>query len=132
MQIDADVRLAAAAGGAARYFADVAGLEGAALTQLQAATIAACQEAFEHLTAECPHLEVTLIHFPDRIEVALSHQGDAKPAVGLDTVAGFAKEMNGGAGQHVFAGVDRVQYEMHGREVVTRLTKYTSAPESNT
>jgi hypothetical protein len=77
-------------------------------------------------------LEVTLTHLPDRIEIALSHQGDSKPAVGLDTVAGFAKEMSGGAGQHVFAGVDRVQYEMHGREVVTRLTKYTSAAESDT
>jgi hypothetical protein len=125
--IDADARLAAAAGGAARYFADSAGLEGHAISQFQTATIAACREAFEHLTSQDPHLEITLTHFSDRIEVALAHLGDAKPAVGLDTIAGFAKDMTtGGAGQNIFAGVDRVQYETHGAQVVTRLTKYTT------
>ncbi len=107
LQIDADPRLAAAAGGVARYLADAAGLEDAAATRLQSAVIAACSEAFEHLSARHPHLEITFARLPDRIEVALSHEGEPAP-----TLAG------------ALAGVDRVQCETRGAETVTRLTKY--------
>jgi hypothetical protein len=124
LQIDADTRLAAAAGGAARWFADSVGLESEAMSKLQAVTIAACQEAFEHLSADNPHLEVTLTLFADRIEVALSHQGDAAPAVGLDEIAGFAAKTGADGDQGALNGVDRVQYEAHGTTVTTRLTKY--------
>jgi hypothetical protein len=125
MRIGADARLAAAAGGAARYLADVAGLKDDAVSQLQISIVAACQEAFDHLTAEHPHLEVTLTSFPDRIEVALAHQGEALPAVGLDSIAGFAAQVGAsGASPGGLAGVDRVQYETRGDETVTRLTKY--------
>jgi len=105
LHLDADARLAAAVGGAARYLANVAGLESVAIAQLQSATIAACHEAFRHLTAAHPHLDATLTRFPDRIEVALCHTG-------------------GASGPGVLAGVDRIQYETHGAESVTRLTKY--------
>lgn len=81
MQIDADARLAAAAGGAARYLADAAGLQDEAISQLQSATVAACQEAFKHLTPEHPRLEVILTRFADRIEVALAQEGDTEPPV---------------------------------------------------
>jgi hypothetical protein len=125
LQIDADARLAAAAGGVVRYLADVAGLENDAISRLQSAVIAACSEAFEHLTANHPQLQVTFIRFSDRIEVALSHLGEDSPAVGLDTIAGFATQIGGpGSIQAVFAGFDRVQYETQGGEAVTRLTKY--------
>lgn len=125
VQIDADARLAAAVGGAARYLADVAGLADDAVSQLQTAIVAACQEAFDHLTGDHPHLEVTLTSFADRIEIALAHQGEALPAVGLDSIAGFAAQIAGtGASPAGLAGVDRVQYETHGGETVTRLTKY--------
>jgi hypothetical protein len=125
MQLDADTRLAAAAGGVVRFLADAAGLEISAIVQLQAAVIAACAAAFEHLTREHPHLDVTFARYSDRIEVALSHEGDASPAVGLDAIAGFAARMAGGVSSPgTFAGVDRVQYETHGVEIVTRLTKY--------
>jgi len=125
LHIDADARLAAAAGGVVRYLADIAGLENDAIARLQAAVIAACSEAFEHLTADHPRLEVRFTRFSDRMEVALIHQGENSPAVGLDTIAGFAAEA-GGAGSNpgVFAGFDRVQYETHHDEAVTRLTKY--------
>jgi hypothetical protein len=45
--------------------------------------------------------------------------------VGLDAIAGFAAQV-GGAGslQAIFSGFDRVQYETHDGEAVTRLTKY--------
>jgi hypothetical protein len=123
--LDADARLAAAAGGVVRYMADVAGLENGTAARLQSAVIAACSEAFEHLSAAHPQLEVTFTRFPDRMEVALSHLGEDSPAVGLDTIAGFAARI-GGTEFHadIFAGFDRVQYETQGGEAVTRLTKY--------
>jgi hypothetical protein len=126
IQIDPDARFAAAVGGAARYLADAAGLKEDAVAQLQASIVAACGEAFDHLTPDHPHLEVTLTSFPDRIEVALAHHGESLPAIGLDSIAGFAAKMGGGGGAVPggLAGVDRVQYETHGGETVTRLTKY--------
>lgn len=125
LQIDADVRLAAAAGGAARYLADAAGLENEAISQLQSTVVAACREAFDHLSGDHPHLDVTLTRLLDRIEVALSYEGEPSPAVGLDAVAGFAAQIGEAARKpHVLAGVDRVQYETQGRVAVTLLTKY--------
>ncbi len=123
--LDADARLAAAAGGVVRYMADVAGLENGAAARLQSAVITACSEAFEHLTPDHPHLEITFTRFSDRMEVALSHQGEGSAAVGLDSIAGFAARIGGtNSNSGVFAGFDRVQYETHGGEAVTRLTKY--------
>ncbi len=125
MRVDADARLAAAVGGVARYLADAAGLESDAISQLQSSIVTACRGAFEHLTEDHPYLEVTVTRFPDRIEVALSHQGETSPALGLDTIAGLAAQIGDrGAGSAIFAGVDRVQYETRGQEAVTRLTKY--------
>jgi hypothetical protein len=125
VQIDADARLAAAVGGAARFLADAAGLEDSAVAQLQSSVVAACVEIFHSLTGEHPHLQVKLTGFADRIEVALSHHGDASPAEGLDSIAGFAARPGGGeARANPFVGVDRVQYETHDGESVTRLTKY--------
>jgi len=127
LQIDADPRLAAAVGGAVRYLADAAGMENDAIAQLQAAVVAACSEAFEHLSENYPHLDVTLTRLSDRIEVALSHEGETAPAVGLDAIARSASPdggAHGGAG--VLNGVDRIQYETQGNVAVTRLTKYIS------
>jgi hypothetical protein len=127
LQLDADARLAAAAGGAARYFGDAAGLEGDAITHLQIAIVAACQQAFAHLT-QGHHLDVTLTRLPDRIEIALSLEGENTPAVGLDSIVGLAAgtrvsvKNSGVAG--VLEGVDRVQYETRGGNAVTLLTKY--------
>jgi hypothetical protein len=125
LHIDSDARLAAAAGGVARYLADVAGLDNGAIARLQSGVIAACSEAFAHLTSDHPQLEVAFTSFSDRMEVALSHLGEDSPAIGLDSIAGFAAQV-GGAGslQVVFAAFDRVQYEAHGGEAVTRLTKF--------
>jgi hypothetical protein len=123
--LDADARLAAAAGGVVRYLADTAGLEDDDIARLQSAVIAACSEALEHLAADRPQLQVTFTRFSDRMEVALTHGGEGSPAVGLDTIAGFAARISGTASNPgVFAGVDRVQYETQGGEAVTRLTKY--------
>ena len=123
--LDADSRLAAAAGGVGRFLADAAGVENDAAARLQSAIIAACSEAFEHLSAAHPQLEVTFTRFTDRMEVALSHMDEDSPAIGLDTIAGFASHIGATESvQVVFAGFDRVQYETHDGEAVTRLTKY--------
>jgi hypothetical protein len=132
MQIEADERLAAAAGGAARYFADAAGLEGRAISDWQTAIVAACKEAFARLTREHPRLNVTLSRLADRLEVALSREGDTAPAVGLDTLAGFGPGESGAQAQvnsksPVLGGVDRVQYETRDGIAVTRLTKYIAS-----
>jgi len=112
MQIEADARLAAAAGAAARYLADMAGLESAAIAHLQDAVISACKQAFAQLTQEHPWLGVTLTRLADRIEVALSNQGPASTA------------RQGDRGASALGGVDDVKYERRGEVTVTRLTKY--------
>jgi hypothetical protein len=125
LYIDADARLAAAAGGAARYLADAGGLETDAATALQSSVVTACIESFDHFTDAQSHLEITLTRYPDRMEVALSFQGESSPAIGLDTIAGRSSSMETGEGSpSVFAGVDRVQYESSKGEAVTLLTKY--------
>ena len=122
--IDADARLAAAAGGVARFLADAAGMESEAVSRLQSAVIEACLEAFEHLAGKHPHLEIDFARFSDRLEVSLSHE-NAGPAMDMHTVTSFAaKSLEPSGNPGMQAGVDRVQYETHGKEVVTRLTKY--------
>jgi hypothetical protein len=125
LQTDPDVRLAAAAGGAARYFAESAGMLNEAATELQKSVVAACQEAFEHLIGDHPRLVARVELFKDRIEIELTHEGRAQPSVGLDRIAGFADQLGGSNG---LGGVDRVQYEAHDGLSVTRLTKYLGKP----
>ncbi|MGH9675810.1 MAG: hypothetical protein ACRD36_01805 [Candidatus Acidiferrum sp.] len=125
LQIDADGRLAAAAGGVARYLADATCMESDAVGRLQATIVAACEEAFQNLQAGHTCLQVSFTRHEDRIEVALTHKGEAAPAVGLDTIAGFATQLgNTASGAGTWAGVDRVQFETHDGIVLTRLTKY--------
>ena len=128
LKIDADARLAAAAGGAAHWFGDAAGLEGTSLSQLQTSVVAACREEFRHLNAAHPHLEVTLTRFSDRIEVALAHEGENEPPVDLNSVVGFVAHLGENLGTpRSLDGVDRIQFETHGRSAIMRLTKFLSS-----
>lgn len=120
MQIEADPRLAAAAGGAARYFADAAGLEPPAIAGWQSAIVAACKEAFSHLTSEHPRLDVSFTRSVDRLEVAFSREGETAPVRELDSPAGFSPR----SVSPVMGGVDLVQYESRDGIAITRLTKY--------
>ena len=113
LKIDADPRLAAAVGGAARYLADAAGMENDAVAQLQAVVIAACREVFADLSDSHSSLSVTLTRLPDRIEVSISHEGKSPYGAGLD-------------GKEVPTGIDRIQHETQGNLAVTRLTKFIS------
>jgi len=116
LQFDPDPRFAAGAGGVAKFFAESSGLEGDVPQQLQAAVTAACLDLFDQHPSDRP-LSVTFARHPDRIEVALSREGQSAPAVGLDAIAAGAAALN---------GVDRIQYETLGNRGVTRLTKYIS------
>lgn len=125
LRIDADPRLAAAAGGVARYLADAASLESAAVAGLQSTVVAACEEAFLNLQEGKSSLELSFTRFADRIEVALALEGEPAPAVGLDAIAGFATQFGAASSAAgPWGGVDRVQYETQGGTAITRLTKY--------
>lgn len=108
MHFDADARLAAAAGGAARYLADAAGLEHDSVSQLQRAVVAACEEAFEDTSTGLASVDVTLTWRVDRIDVAVSHKGARIPAAAV----------------HVLEGIDEIEREARDGVVVTRLTKF--------
>jgi hypothetical protein len=131
LKMDADARLAAAAGGAARCFGDAAGLKDISLSQLQSSVTAACREEFRRLNVAHPHLEVTLMRFTNRIEVTLAHEGESSPSLGLDAVVGFAAQMEqNSGGPRALEGVDRVQFETQGRCAIMRLTKFLHSPAS--
>jgi hypothetical protein len=123
--LDADARLAAAAGAVVRYLADAAGFDNDAVARLQSAVIAACSQVFKQLTADHPRLEITFTPLSDRMEVALAARGDGHPAVGLNKVVASVPGIGSmGSRQGVFPGFDRTQYETQNGEAVTRLTKY--------
>jgi hypothetical protein len=129
--LDADARLAAAAGGVVRYLADLAGFENDAVGRLQSAVIAACAQVFEQLTADHPRLEITFTRLSDRMEVALTPRGNGLPVLGLDTAAFVPGSGGTGSPRRAFAGFDRTQYGTQNGEAVIRLTKYIgqSAPK---
>jgi hypothetical protein len=130
--LDADARLAAAAGGVVRYLGDVAGFDNDAVARLQSAVIAACAQAFEQLTADHPRLEITFTRLSDRMEVALAPRRDGLPVRGRDTAAFVPGTGGTGSPRRAFAGFDRTQYGTQNGEAVTRLTKYIGhiAPKS--
>lgn len=115
MHLDADARLAAAAGGAVKYFADAAGLDHDAIAHLQAAVISACEEAFEDLAEDRACVDVTLTWRVDRIEIAVSH----KTASAATAQSGLQ-----GEAARDLEGVDEVRHETRDHLAVTRLTKF--------
>jgi hypothetical protein len=117
MQFDADTRLAAAAGGVARYFADAAGLDNGVVSELQSTTIAICKQELQQLKEPTHKVEVTLTRSPDRIEVVVRH-----PGVG---VSGDLEKNTG-----TLPGVDSVQHEIQSHAAITRLTKYVGESAS--
>lgn len=121
LRIDADARLAAAAGGAARYFGDAAGLESDAIAHLQAATVAACVDAFAHLTQQHPYLDVTLTRLADRIEIALSYDREGNSARGPNPNAGSVA-----GSRETIEGIDSIQHQTRGGLIVKLLIKYVA------
>jgi hypothetical protein len=110
--MDADERLAAAAGGAARYMADSAGMENSEILGLQAAVVAACKYCF-HCHSAAKHCDIALQRLTDRIEIELSFPGKESPE-GKETPK--------------IAGVDEIQCEfMEGSSRMRMIKKIAVA-----
>jgi hypothetical protein len=111
--MDADERLAAAAGGAARYMADSAGMENTDILALQAAVVAACKYCFAcHSVAKS--CDIALQRLTDRIQIELSFPG---------------KETAEGKQKPVIAGVDEIQCEF--LEDSSRMTMIKRLPATS-
>ncbi len=126
MLLDADARLAAAAGGVARFLSDGAGLENGALLRWQSAVIEACKNAFTHLLGNQSHLEITFTRFSNRLEVSFSHPHEIGSPDGTPASEHSSDAIGNKGDSTSLPGVDRVQQETHGNQTVTRLTKYFS------
>lgn len=116
VHLDPDDRLAAAIGGAIRYFADNAGLENDSILQLQSSVLAACKQFFDacHGPARC---EARIRRLDDRLELELQVPGSA---------------LEQGDDKFSWLGVDEVHAETVGDVSRLRLTKrLASAPQAN-
>jgi hypothetical protein len=117
MQLDADTRFCAAAGGAGRYFADAAGLANSAVSGWQSAIVTVCNRELERIGDSRQRLDVTVIRTPDRIEVVMRRRA----------TGGSPKDSEE---QGMIAGVDQVQHETQAEMAITRLTKYVGEEAS--
>jgi len=113
--MDPDVRLAAAAGGVARFLADGAGLTNEVISELQSSVLSACRHCFGLHRAKTP-CEVTFCRLADRIEMELFLPIEEAPA---------------DKGHPTWPGVDEVHCETRGKLAVLRLTKFvTPSPDA--
>jgi hypothetical protein len=106
--MDADDRLAAAAGGVARFFGDSAGLPDEITLELESSVLSACKHCF-HLQVSPAPCEVRFHRLADRLEVELALPAEEAPAE---------------KGHLAWAGVDEVHCETGPHAAVLRLTKY--------
>jgi hypothetical protein len=115
IQLDADARLAAGAGGAVRFIAESAGLESKEAGEFQGAAVAVFETALSHVTPTHPHVDVYVVQFNDRLEVTLSQEGNATSR---------SMEAFGPRSGSAPRGVDEIKYGHEGNVSITRLTKY--------
>jgi anti-sigma regulatory factor (Ser/Thr protein kinase) len=111
LSLDHDERLAAAAGGAMRIFADAAGLPNENIEQLKTAVVSACKLCFDFHQDSTTPCQVSFRRLDDRIEVEVSVPGVAAPE---------------DKPQVSWVGVDDVQCENRDNSGVLRLTKFLS------
>ena len=112
LSLDHDARLAAAAGGAMRIFADAAGLPNDNIEQLKTAVVSACKMCFDFHQDSATPCEVNFRRLDDRIEVEVMVPGVAAPE---------------NKPKVSWAGVDDIQCENRENSGVLRLTKYIAA-----
>jgi hypothetical protein len=109
--MDPDERLAAAVGGAARYFADAAGLANEVILQLQGSVVSACKQCFL-LVSSARACEVSCLWLVDRIQVELVlPESNSSPE----------------KAKQPWTGIDEVLLETRGNSRVLRLTKFVAA-----
>lgn len=106
LQIDPDERLVAAVGGAARYFADAAGLGNETILQFQSSVVSACKHCFHCHSSGVP-CGITLRRSLDRLEVEVSLPGTKPPGR-----------------QNSWDGIDEVHCEAREHSAILRLTKF--------
>jgi hypothetical protein len=114
LSLDHDERLAAAAGGAMRIFADAAGLPNDNIEQLKVAVIDACKMCFDFNHDCVTPCQVNFRRLDDRIEVEVTTPGVAAPA---------------DKPHLAWPGVDDILCETRDNSGVLRLTKFL-APAS--
>jgi len=111
LSLDHDERLAAAAGGAMRVFADAAGLPNENIEQLKTAVVSACKLCFEFHNDCTTPCQVSFRRLDDRIEVEVTIPGVPSPA---------------NKPEPHWAGVDDIKCESRNNSGVLRLTKFLS------
>jgi hypothetical protein len=118
--LDADPRLLAGLSGAVEHFAQMTGFDPAGCADLMDAVETTCRETFP--LASAGTVDVLLSSYPDRVEIAVEHRGEAQPAAGLDTFLGGAG-VPAGAGLALLNRVDRILYNTEGGVSRTTLIK---------
>jgi anti-sigma regulatory factor (Ser/Thr protein kinase) len=120
-----DERLLAAITPVVQHASQRCGLSTESQEGLAAAATEAARETFplmEGRSDDEQKVKVVVSDYPDRVEVAIEHKGEALPTAGLDT---FVKDAVAGSGAGLsmalqMTQVDRVQYET--RDGVSRMT----------
>ena len=110
VRMDADERLVAAVGGAARYLADAAGLGNEVILQFAASVVSACKHCF-HCHSSATQCGITLRRSLDRLEVEVALPGTEPPP---------------NEKPPSWEGIDEVQCESQEHAAVLRLTKFVS------
>jgi len=124
-----DTRFFGAIGAVVQHASQRCGLSEAGQQGLSSALEEACRETFPlmegHANGE-PTVRVIVSDFPDRVEVAIEHTGEALPTAGLDTFIGDAAGDPGAGLSRALqmTKVDRVQYQTSGGLSRMTLIKY--------
>jgi hypothetical protein len=123
-----DARLIAGVAAIVLFAGQRCGLSADAQEGLAAATADACRETFPLVNTNGNSdsaLKVIVSDFPDRVEVAIEHSGEALPSAGLDTFVGAGSGSRARLSDALQkTSVDRVQYETRGGVSRTTLIKY--------
>src|SRR5579863_4718444 len=124
-----DERLLAAISTVVQHASQRCGLSTESQEGLAFAAIEAAREAFplmEGRTPEEQKVKVVVSDYPDRVEVAIEHTGEALPTAGLDTFIGDAAGDPGAGLSRALqmTKVDRVQYATSGGLSRMTLIKY--------
>jgi hypothetical protein len=122
IDFDPDERFAAAAGGVARYLADEAGLNAAAVSELHAAVVEACRELFDS-NRGLARLRASFCRFGDRIEISVLQPGRSWLSSEPPSSEPQSSEPLG----RLFPGVERVEYNNDSGESVILLTRHLSS-----
>jgi anti-sigma regulatory factor (Ser/Thr protein kinase) len=124
-----DTRFFGAIGAVVQHASQRCGLSEAGQQGLTSAVQEACRETFPLLQGHSngePTVRVIVSDFPDRVEIAIEHAGEALPTAGLDTFIGDAAADPGAGLSRALqmTKVDRVQYQTSGGLSRMTLIKY--------